>query len=220
MTVTLEVATPRGPARVHIDEPPAPAGLLLVLGHGAGGGVTAPDLLAVLRATTAIGAVVARVEQPYRVAGRRSPAPAAALDEAWTVVVEALRCRHPGLTVVTGGRSSGGRVACRTARATGAAAVVALAFPLHPPGHPERSRAAELVAAGVPVLVLNGDRDPFGVPAAGGAVAVHVLPGADHSLRKAAAQAGEVVAGWLASRAFAGKQSAGPGVGTVSRVRR
>ncbi len=215
----MEIATPRGLARVHLDEPSAAARLLLVLGHGAGGGVAAPDLLAVRDAAVAIGAVVARVEQPYRVAGRRAPAPAAYLDEAWTAVIAVLKGRYPGLPVATGGRSSGGRVACRTAAASGAGAVVALAFPLRPPQRPERSRAAELLMAGVPVLVVNGDRDPFGVPEGGGAVVVHVVPGADHSLRKEAAQVAGVVTAWLSGCVVEGKQSGRRGVGTVSNAR-
>jgi predicted alpha/beta-hydrolase family hydrolase len=214
----LALDTPRGAARVHVDVPPAPARLLLVLGHGAGGGVGAPDLLAVRAAALATGAVVALVEQPYRVSGRRAPPPAAHLDEAWTAVVAALRVRYPGLPLVTGGRSSGGRVACRTARATGAVAVVALAFPLRPPRHPERSRAAELAAAGVPILVVSGDRDPFGIPESNGTVAVQVVPGADHSLRRDAAEVAGLVAGWLPAM-MRGKQSARRGVGTVSPVR-
>lgn len=214
----MDIATPRGPARAFVDEPTGPPRVLLVLGHGAGGGVTAPDLLAVRAAALAAGAVVARVEQPYRVAGRRSPAPAAHLDEAWTAVVAALRDRYPGPPLVTGGRSSGARVACRTAAPTAAAAVVALAFPLRPPAHPERSRAAELEMAGVPVLVVNGDRDPFGMPQGGGAVVVHVVPGGDHSLRKQAPQVGAMVAGWLTSVVIKGKQSAALGVGTVSHA--
>lgn len=212
----MEIATPRGPARALVDDPSAPPSVLLVLGHSAGGGVTAPDLLAVRAAALTAGAVVARVEQPYRVAGRRSPAPAAHLDEAWTAAIAALRGQYPRLPLVTGGRSSGARVACRTAAATGAAAVVALAFPLRPPAHPERTRAAELLMAGVPVLVVNGDRDPFGVPEGGGDVVVHVLPGADHSLRKQAPAIGALVAGWLTSVVTKGKQSAPLGVGTVS----
>ncbi|MDP9240849.1 MAG: alpha/beta hydrolase [Actinomycetota bacterium] len=217
-TVTVDLATPRGPARAHIDEPSAQPSVLLVLGHGAGGGVTAPDLLAVRAAALAAGAVVARVEQPYRVAGRRSPAPAAHLDEAWTAVVAALRECYPGLPLVTGGRSSGARVACRTAAATGAAAVIALAFPLRPPAHPERSRAAELLMAGVPVLVVNGDRDPFGVPEETEAVTVRVITGADHSLRRAVPQLGAVVANLLGRIVTEGKQSTTRGVGMVSHA--
>jgi predicted alpha/beta-hydrolase family hydrolase len=168
-----------------------------VLGHGAGGGVEAPDLVAVAQAALAAGWTVARVEQPYRVAGRRAPDRAVKLDQAWTEVVAALRGRSKA-PLVTGGRSSGARVACRTAAATGAAGVVCLAFPLRPPGRPGApSRAAELLAVPVPVLVVQGERDPFGGPAElpSGPVVVSV-PG-DHSLRRSAAAAAEAVARWL-----------------------
>lgn len=192
----MEIATPRGPALVSIDEAADPR-LLMVLTHGAGGGVDASDLLAVRDAVLAIGGTVARVVQPFRVAGACAPGPAARQDEAWVSVLGALRDRHPGLPLVQGGRSNGARVACRTARAVGAAGVVALAFPLHPPGRPERSRAAELRAAGVDVLVVNGDRDPFGVPDPADAARVVVLPGEGHELRKDPARVGEIVAGWV-----------------------
>ncbi|MGH3737756.1 MAG: alpha/beta hydrolase family protein [Micromonosporaceae bacterium] len=175
---------------------------LLVLGHGAGGGIEAPDLTAVRDRALARGVAVARVLQPYRVAGRRSPAPAGQLDTAWTAVVGELRSRFDRLPLITGGRSSGARVACRTAEELGAVGVICLAFPLHPPGRPERSRAEELPTA-VPTLVLNGDRDPFGIPPASEEVRVDVLPGADHSLRKVAAAAGDHAADWLASHGWA-----------------
>ncbi|MEU1603595.1 alpha/beta hydrolase family protein [Micromonospora matsumotoense] len=188
--------TPRGPARVDTDLPAGPPTSLLVLGHGAGGAVDAPDLLALRDAACGAGMVVARVTQPYRVAGRRAPAPAGHLDEAWTTVLAVLRRRHPEVPLLVGGRSSGARVACRTARAVGAAGVVALAFPLHPPGRPERSRAGEL-ATGLPTLVVNGDRDPFGMPAAGGPVEVVVRRGERHDLRQDPAGTAEAVLTWL-----------------------
>jgi len=193
----VDVDTPHGPARVHLDEPADTRNLLVVLGHGAGGGVEAPDLLFVRTAALATGAVVARVEQPYRVAGRRAPAPARQLDTAWVAVLNALVARYPNVPLITGGRSSGARVACRTARATLAVAVLALAFPLRPPWNPATSRATELLAAGVPVLVVNGERDPFGVPEPSDSVTVHVIPGADHSLRTGKEQVGHIVAAWL-----------------------
>lgn len=196
---SLTVDTGRGPARVVLGE--GNRGLLC-LGHGAGGGIGAPDLLALTRAAAAAGWAVARVEQPYRVAGRRAPAPAAHLDHAWTEVVAALRQRVPGALVV-GGRSSGARVACRTAADTGASAVVALAFPLRPPQRPEQSRAGELTAVGVPLLVVQGDHDPFGAPAdfpAG--VTVVEVPG-DHSLRRSADAAAAAVIAWLAGQRVA-----------------
>lgn len=192
-----EIDTPRGPARVDSDLPAGPVTTALVLGHGAGGGVDAPDLLAVRDAVTAAGVAVVRVTQPYRVAGRRAPAPAGQLDEAWTAVLVALRERHPGVSRwVVGGRSSGARVACRTAGAAGAAGIVALAFPLHPPGRPERSRAAEL-ATGLPTLVVNGDRDPFGVPDPGPGVDVVLRPGERHDLRRDPAGTADAVLSWL-----------------------
>jgi predicted alpha/beta-hydrolase family hydrolase len=192
----VEITTPHGPARVEIDEVAGPR-FLLVLTHGSAGGVDAPDLLAVRDATTAIGATVARVLQPFRMRGARAPGSAAKQDEAWRALVAELRGRYPGLALAQGGRSNGARVACRTAAAVGARAVVALAFPLHPPKKPERSRAAELRAAGVDVLVVNGDRDPFGVPEAADAARLVVLPGEGHDLTKDPAGVGELVAGWL-----------------------
>ena len=139
-----------------------------MLGHGAGGGVNAPDLVAATEAANSAGHTVALVEQPYRVAGRRSPAPARQLDAAWTAVLEQLReDALLGLPVITGGRSAGARVACRTAAEVGAVAVLCLAFPLHPPGkgdEPTKSRLAELDAVQVPTLVVQGESDPFGMP--------------------------------------------------------
>ncbi|WP_169952434.1 alpha/beta family hydrolase [Microbispora sp. H11081] len=198
MGTTLEIETPHGRALAEVDEAADPR-LLLVLTHGSGGGVDAPDLLAVRDAVLAAGGTVARVVQPFRLRGARAPGPAAKQDEAWLAVVAALRERHPGLPLVQGGRSNGARVACRTARAAGAEAVVALAFPLHPPGKPERSRAEELRQAGTPVLVVNGDRDPFGVPDEKDAARLVVLPGEGHEFKKDPARVGEVVARWLSS---------------------
>jgi uncharacterized protein len=178
----IDVQTPTGLAQADLEFPQTtPAGLLL-LGHGAGGSIDAPDLRAMTAAARDAGLAVARVRQPYSVAGRRSPAPAAQLDAAWAAVVGQLAAMKPGLPIVVGGRSSGARVACRTAAATGALGVLALAFPLHPPGKPEKSRAAEL-DAGVPVLVLQGDRDPFGGPPDFPRhVSVCEVVGADHRL--------------------------------------
>ncbi|MEH0822939.1 MULTISPECIES: alpha/beta hydrolase family protein [unclassified Micromonospora] len=191
-----EIDTPRGPARLRFD-PPAGGAAVLVLGHGAGGDVDAPDLTAVRDAVLAAGAGVALVTQPYRVSGRRAPAPAGHLDEAWTAVLAELRRRARRVRHwVVGGRSSGARVACRTAVAVGAAGVVALAFPLHPPGRPERSRAGELLT-GLPTLVVNGDRDPFGVPEPGPGIEVVVRPGERHDLRGDPAGTAAVVRDWL-----------------------
>lgn len=155
----MELQTPHGPARVHVHEADDPRAAL-VLGHGAGGGVGAPDLVAATQVALAHGVTVYLVEQPYRVEGRKSPAPAAQLDAAWTAVIAQL----PATRLYVGGRSSGARVACRTAAATGAAGVLCLAFPLHPPGKPEKTRLGELEAVRVPVLIVQGESDPFGMP--------------------------------------------------------
>jgi predicted alpha/beta-hydrolase family hydrolase len=198
--ITVEVATAYGPARVHLHPDEAPtAGL--VLGHGAGGGVTAPDLVAATAVAREHGVTVALVEQPYRVAGRRSPAPAHQLDTAWTEVVERLRARQlRGLPLLVGGRSSGARVACRTAGQTGAIGVLCLAFPLQPSRRagatPAPSRLAELDAVAVPTLVVQGARDPFGVPPAGEHRTV-VLVQSDHSLRSDVAALGAAVGEWM-----------------------
>lgn len=197
MPPTEEIVTPHGPAVVDLDQPAGPPAALLVLGHGAGGGVDARDLLALREAAVTAGLVVARVTQPYRVAGRRAPAPAGQLDVVWTRVLAELRARWPGIPLVVGGRSSGARVACRTAATVGAAGVVALAFPLHPPGRPERSRAAELPDR-VPTLVVNGDRDPFGMPvAAASTVQVVTRPGERHDLGRDPLGTAAVVLDWL-----------------------
>ena len=193
----MELDTPHGPARAHLHPAREPIGGL-VLGHGAGGGVTAPDLVAVTNAAVAREISVALVEQPYRVADRRSPAPAAQLDAAWTAVVDQLAAGPlAGLALATGGRSAGARVACRTAAATGASAVVCLAFPVHPPGRPEKSRLDELDAVKVPVFVVQGDRDPFGMPPKRRGRKVLVVEG-DHSLRKGVAAYAATIADWLA----------------------
>ncbi|MEU4093875.1 alpha/beta family hydrolase [Streptomyces sp. NPDC026673] len=155
------VSTPAGDARVTWHRARR-ARAVVALGHGAGGGIEARDLRALAAALPPRGWTVALVEQPWRVAGKKvAPAPKA-LDTAWTALWPALA--EPGLPVVAGGRSAGARVACRTAEALGAVGVLALSFPLHPPGKPEKSRADELTGAGVPVLVLQGGRDPFGRP--------------------------------------------------------
>jgi predicted alpha/beta-hydrolase family hydrolase len=191
-----EVATPHGPARVHLHAAASPvAGL--VLGHGAGGSVTAPDLEAVTGVARAAGVSVALVEQPYKVAGRRSAAPAPQLDAAWLAVVEHLRTGPlAGLELIAGGRSSGARVACRTAAEAGAVAVLCLAFPVHPPGRPEKTRLPELDAVTVPVLVVQGERDPFGMPPTAPGRTVVAVPGT-HSLSSGLAAVEAAVAAWL-----------------------
>jgi len=188
----LELDTPHGPARAHFHPVDSPAGLL-VLGHGAGGGVASPDLVGATDAAREAGLSVALVEQPYRVAGRRSPAPAAQLDAAWISVISQLP--REGLPLLVGGRSAGARVACRTAAEVGAAAVLCLAFPLHPPGKPEKSRLEELDAVEVPTLVVQGERDPFGLPPPGPNRTVVTIPGT-HSLRSSSTVAA-VVREWL-----------------------
>jgi len=142
--------------------------------------------------------VVALVTQPYRVKGLRAPGSTDRQDAAWVEVIAALRTAvGAGLPLIQGGRSNGARVACRTARAVGARAVIALAFPLHPPGRPDKSRAAELAAAGTDVLVVNGDRDPFGVPESTGRTQVVVLAGESHPLSRRPGEAGRAVEAWL-----------------------
>jgi uncharacterized protein len=193
----LEIDTPHGPARAHVNKVRRATGGL-VLGHGAGGGVGARDLQAAADAASAAGFSVALVEQPYRVAGRRSPAPARQLDAAWSAVVAELRAGPlRRLPLVTGGRSSGARVACRTAADTGAVGVLCLAFPLHPPGRPESSRLDELDGLQVPVLVVQGKRDPFGMPPAGPGRMVVVVAG-NHSLAGDLEAVRTAVAEWLA----------------------
>ena len=196
--------TPVGAARAHlhlVDE----ASAALVLGHGAGGGVESPDLVAAKDAALEAGVSVVLVEQPYRVAGRRSPAPAHQLDTAWSSVLAQLRENVLAeLPVMCGGRSSGARVACRTAAEVGAAAVLCLAFPVHPPGRgddPTKSRLSELDAVTVPTLVVQGERDPFGIPPEGPNRSVVLVPGT-HSLRSTAA-IGAAVSDWLGSRVLA-----------------
>jgi hypothetical protein len=198
-----EVATPLGPARVHRDEPDAVPRGTLVLGSGAGGGVDSADLTGLARAAASAGWRALRVEQPWRVAGRKiAPAPAR-LDEGWTAVLAELRA-HGALTgpLVLGGRSAGARVACRTAAVQQAAGVLALAFPLHPPGRPEKSRAGELRGVAVRLLVVQGERDAFGRPPevrealAGHPGQVSAVPG-DHALKTDLAAVTGAALDWL-----------------------
>ncbi|HEX3814274.1 MAG TPA: alpha/beta family hydrolase [Mycobacteriales bacterium] len=180
----LQIETSVGLATAAWDGPARPRSILL-LGHGAGGGVDARDLVAVRNAAVAAGHAVALTTQPYRVAGRRAPAPAKTLDVAFTEIVAAVVGRRTA-PVVVGGRSSGARVACRTSAAVGAAGVLALSFPLHPPGRPEKSRADELRSVLVPTLVVQGERDSFGSPAEvdapplPGRFEIHPVPGGNH----------------------------------------
>ena len=193
---TEEIETPRGTARAELHCAPEGRAALL-LGHGAGGGIGAPDLVAATRGATAAGVHVALVEQPYRVAGRRAPAPANQLDEAWLAVAEDLSERwFAELPLVFGGRSSGARVACRTAAAGEAVAVLCLAFPLHPPGKPEKTRQPELDGVDVPVLVVQGEKDTFGRPEPAHHREV-VMTAGDHSLKVNATGISQTVQEWL-----------------------
>ncbi|MEV0678210.1 alpha/beta family hydrolase [Actinosynnema sp. NPDC050436] len=195
MTSTT-VDTPHGPARAELHcAPEGRAGLLL--GHGAGGGISAPDLVAATRAAVDAGVHVALVEQPYRVAGRRAPAPAKQLDAAWLAVVEDLGARwFDEMPLLFGGRSSGARVACRTSAEGQAVAVLCLAFPVHPPGRPEKSRIAELDGVDVATLVVQGENDPFGQPGVAHRREVVLLPG-DHTLKADLEGVRRAVGEWL-----------------------
>jgi predicted alpha/beta-hydrolase family hydrolase len=194
----LDVDTPHGPAKVHLYSSEH-ATAALVLGHGAGGGVTSPDLVTVKDVALEHGLTVALVEQPYRVAGRRSPAPARQLDAAWTAVLDRLSADElRGRLFVVGGRSAGARVACRTVQATGAVAVLCLAFPLQPPRRTAstQSRLHELDAVTVPTLVVQGENDPFGVPPPAARRTV-VLVAGNHSLRSDLPAVAAAVREWL-----------------------
>lgn len=201
----LVIPTPSGDAWVNLDS--CRGSHLLVIGHGAGGSIDAPDLLSVREHCLAAGISVARVTQPYRVLGRRAPPAAATLDAAWQAVVMSLSRRKAlrDLSVSYGGRSSGARVACRAAArfaeesmvsSVAPVRVVALAFPLHPPGKPEKTRLAELDAVPVPTLVVQGAQDPFGMPSQRRGLTLVVVPG-DHSLKRSADEVGKAVADWL-----------------------
>lgn len=218
----MEVPTSHGPARLIIESPAQPR-FLLALTHGAGGSTDAPDLLAVRDAALNLGGVVARITQPYRIRGASAPGSAERQDAAWLEVIAALRTAAaqvfapagagealvqssgvPGggagagaVPLVQGGRSNGARVACRTAEAVGAVGVIALAFPLHPPGRPDRSRASELRVPGRKVLVVNGERDPFGVPKRGVGRRVVVLAGETHALSRHPQSVARAVKSWL-----------------------
>lgn len=179
-TAVRTVPTPHGDARLHTDRSRHPIATL-VLGHGAGGGVDSRDLEALAAAMPRNGITVVRVEQPWRVAGRKLAPRPEILDACFVAATDKLRVRTP---LVVGGRSAGARSAARTATAVGASGCLALAFPLHPPGKPERSRLDELEGAGVPTLVVQGERDTFGTPEEFPAdVDLTVVPGADHAFK-------------------------------------
>jgi predicted alpha/beta-hydrolase family hydrolase len=196
----IAIDTPHGQASAHLHRVAEP-NAALVLGHGAAGGVAAPDLVAVTEVARLEDVTVVLVEQPYRVAGRRSPAPAHQLDAAWTAVLERLVSDElRGLPLLVGGRSLGARVACRTAEATGAVGVLCLAFPLQPPRRSGKaappSRLPELDAVTVPTLVVQGAGDPFGIPPAGARRTVVQVPG-NHSLRTDLPAVAAAVEAWL-----------------------
>jgi hypothetical protein len=213
----VEVGTTQGPARLDWTAPaeaaPGPLPFVMALTHGAGGTTNAPDLLAARDAAVQLGGGVALITQPYRVRGARAPGSAERQDEAWIEIITWLLTTGPGPTpqapLIVGGRSNGARVACRTATAVGARGVLALAFPLQPPARRRRGsdavtippdRSPELRAAtagGAHVLVLNGDRDSFGIPSADASTQVMVLKGEAHSLSKKPAAVAEAVAAWL-----------------------
>jgi predicted alpha/beta-hydrolase family hydrolase len=196
MSAPVRIDTPHGLAHAHVHLADSPRAAL-VLGHGAGGGVGAGDLVAVTEVALAEAVSVALVEQPYLVAGRRAPAPPGQLDTAWTAVVEQLRgAELEGLPLIVGGRSLGARVACRTAAATRAIAVLCLAFPVHPPGRPEKSRLEEIDAVTLPTLVVQGESDPFGMPPPGPNREVAQVAG-DHGLKKDLDAVGAAVEAWL-----------------------
>jgi hypothetical protein len=192
----LLIDTPAGQASVvlHCAQEGRAA---LLLGHGAGGGIEAPDLVAATRAATTAGVHVGLVEQPYRMLGRRAPAPARQLDAAWLAVAEELGDRQfAELPMVFGGRSSGARVACRTCADGQAVAVLCLAFPVHPPGRPDRSRQPELDAVEVPTLIVQGEHDPFGRPEPAHHRELVLLAG-DHNLKADVEGVGRAVGEWL-----------------------
>ena len=219
VAAVLDVQTPEGLARVHRHDPPPGVATVatLALGHGAGGGIQAADLVAVAATAPGAGWRVLLVEQPWRVAGRKIATPPPRLDLAWLGIFGGPEA-DPELVsgpLVQGGRSAGARVACRTAAAVGATAVACLSFPLHPPGRPERSRIAELAGARVPVLVVQGSRDPFGNgDEIRAALSEELLAGdgtradvrivdvvGDHSLSRSSTVVAGAVLGWLAELA-------------------
>lgn len=194
---TIEVDTPGGPAALDITGPAKPKSLL-ALTHGANGSMNAPDLYAVRDAAVGAGIAVALVRQAFAVAGRRTPPKPDLQDPAWVAAIEGLRAQRgfKGLPLYVGGRSNGARVACRTAKELDATGVVCLAFPVHPPGKPEKSRLGELDGSGVRTLVVQGDRDAFGMPP-GGDYTLVVVSGADHSLKKDTAAVARTVVDFI-----------------------
>lgn len=186
------VDTPLGPCRLTVSAADDPRAVLL-LGHGAGGGIEAFDLVALASGLPPRGVTVVRHEQPWRVAGKQTVARPNVVDQGWRPAVDAVAAAFPGLPLWAGGRSAGARGACRNFDAR-QAGVVCLSFPLHPPGRPDMSRIAELAGVTGPVLVLQGERDPFGSPQdvrdaardAGGAQPTVVAQPGTHSFSKRA----------------------------------
>jgi uncharacterized protein len=216
MTTSVMVDTLSGPARAQVEPVDAPRGAM-VLGHGAAGGVETPDLVAATDAARREGLTVALIEQPYRVAGRRASPRAHQLDAAWIAVIEHLRDGGlRGMPLIAGGRSAGARVACRTAEATGAVALLCLAFPLEPPRRsgPSESRLDELDEVTVPTLVVQGKGDRFGIPPPGERREVVVVPG-DHGLKKDVAAVAAAVREWLAKPQTLDSARAGADAGRV-----
>jgi uncharacterized protein len=200
--VTIDVDTPHGRSRAHLTDGGTRG--TLVLGHGAGGGIESADLVELTSEAAAAGWRVVRVEQPWRVAGRRIAVAPPKLDEGWAAVLA--RLRTDGVLtgpLVLGGRSAGARVACRTAADQRADGVLALAFPLHPPGKPEKSRTAELTGVPVPICVVQGETDAMGRPEAIAAVltgranaSVYAVQG-DHALKKDVDVVAAAALSWL-----------------------
>lgn len=180
MSTERLLATPYGEARLVTDRARSPVATLL-LSHGAGNGIDTRDLEALARDLPRNGITVVRLEQPWKVAGRKVATPPATLDAGLTAAAAGLRLHTP---LVVGGRSAGARSAARCARDLGAVGCLALAFPLHPPGRPEKSRLPELRGSGVPTLVIQGERDTMGRPESFPAdIDLCVVPGADHGLK-------------------------------------
>jgi predicted alpha/beta-hydrolase family hydrolase len=204
MSKIHEVETPHGPARAHTTDAAGTVRGTLVLGHGAGGGIESADLVAVTAEAVGAGWRVVLVEQPWRVAGKRIATAPPTLDGGWRAVLQHLGAADVlSGPLVLGGRSAGARVACRTAAEHGAAGVLALAFPLHPPGKPEKSRAAELTAVPVPLVVVQGETDAFGEPEEVAAVlagqkgaSVYAVPG-DHALKRNVDVVAAAALSWL-----------------------
>jgi predicted alpha/beta-hydrolase family hydrolase len=174
------VPTPHGDARIVARRAKRPAATL-ILTHGAGGGIDAPDLMRLARTLPQQDVSVTLVEMPWRVAGKPlAPAPPV-IDECYRAALDTMRMRTP---LVVGGRSAGARSAARIARSAGARGLLALAFPLHPPGKPEKSRLDELQAARVRTLVVQGENDTFGRPDEfPGDVELTAVPFADHGFK-------------------------------------